>query len=103
MRVRSSLCAFFDEINQGDPRAIADAAYRIANGVDKARMGRELESRSTHCIPGFSTGEEAMVDFLRRNGQTVTAGMRTRNTPLISAATFERLRRDCNIVRVAHQ
>jgi Domain of unknown function (DUF927) len=78
MKVRTSLCAFFDEINQGDPKAIADAAYRIANGIDKARMGRELESRPTHCIPGFSTGEMTMVGFLVRNGQTVTDGMRTR-------------------------
>jgi hypothetical protein len=77
MKVRSSLCAVFDEINQGEPKAIADAAYRMANGIDKARMG-ELKSRSTYCITGFSTGEKPMVVFLQENGQKVTEGMRTR-------------------------
>ena len=90
MKVRSSLCAFFDEINQGDPKAIADAAYRIANGIDKARMGaRELESRSTYCIPGFSTGEMTMVGFLQKNGQTVTDGMRTRIADVPAEVQFE--------------
>lgn len=80
MRMRSSLPAFLDEINQGDPKAIADAAYRIANGVDKARMrsGGGLEPSLTYCVPSFSTGEEPMVSFLRRNGMVVTEGMRTR-------------------------
>ena len=40
--------------------------------------GRDLEPRLTYCVPGFSTGEEAMVDFLTRNGRRVTDGMRTR-------------------------
>ena len=66
-------------INQGEPRAIADAAYRIANGIDKARMGaRSLGHAQRYCVPSFSTGEEPMVSFLERNGQTVTDGMRTR-------------------------
>ena len=77
--VRSSVGAFFEELNQGKAQDIADAAYRIANGINKMRMrGRNLEPRVTHCVPGFSTGEEAMVDFLTRNGQRVTDGMRTR-------------------------
>jgi uncharacterized protein (DUF927 family) len=77
--VRSSLPAFFEELNQGKAKDIADAAYRIANGVDKTRMrGRNLELRLTYCVPGFSTGEEAMVAFLVRNGLRVTDGMRTR-------------------------
>jgi hypothetical protein len=51
----------------------------VANGIDKTRMrGGELEPRLTYCVPGFSTGEEAMVDFLTRTGQRVTEGMRTR-------------------------
>jgi hypothetical protein len=40
--------------------------------------GGELEPRLTYCVPGFSTGEEAMVDFLTRTGQRVTDGMRSR-------------------------
>jgi hypothetical protein len=77
---RSSLVAFFEESGQGEPKAIADAAYRIANGITKGRLraGRGLEPRLTYCVPGFSTGEEAMIDFLTRNGQRVTLGMRTR-------------------------
>jgi Domain of unknown function (DUF927) len=80
MRVRSSLPAFLDEINLGDPKAIADAAYRISNGTDKARMksGGGLEPPLTYCVPSFSTGEEPMVSILRRNGMVVTEGMRTR-------------------------
>ena len=79
IRVRSSIGAFFEELNQGKAQDIADAAYRVANGIDKTRMrGRDLEPRLTYCVPGFSTGEEAMVDFLIRNGQRVTDGMRTR-------------------------
>jgi uncharacterized protein (DUF927 family) len=79
IRVRSSIGAFFEELNQGKAQDIADAAYRVANGIDRTRMrGRDLEPRLTYCVPGFSTGEEAMVDFLTRNGQRVTDGMRTR-------------------------
>ncbi len=79
IRVRSSIGAFFEELNQGKPQDIADAAYRVANGIDKTRMrGGDLEPRLTYCVPGFSTGEEAMVDFLTRTGQRVTDGMRTR-------------------------
>ena len=77
--VRSSLPAFIEELNQGKAQDIADAAYRIANGLSKGRMrGRELEPRITYCVVGFSTGEEPMVSFLERAGQRVTAGMRTR-------------------------
>ena len=77
--VRSSISAFVEELNQGKARDIADAAYRIANGMSKSRLrGRKLEPRVTYCVPGFSTGESAMVDFLSRNGQEVTHGMRTR-------------------------
>jgi uncharacterized protein (DUF927 family) len=77
--VRSSLPAFVEELNQGTPKAIADAAYRIANGITKGRLrGTKLEPRLTYCVPGFSTGEESMVDFLTRNGVRVTDGMRTR-------------------------
>ena len=79
IQVRSSIGAFFEELNQGKAQDIADAAYRVANGIDKTRMrGRDLEPRPTYCVPGFSTGEEAMVDFLTRDGQRVTDGMRTR-------------------------
>jgi hypothetical protein len=77
--VRSSIGAFFEELNQGKAKDIADAAYRIANGIDKSRLrGRDVEPRVTYCVVGFSTGEERMVDFLERAGQCVTAGMRTR-------------------------
>ena len=77
--VRSSLPAYIEELNQGKPSDIADAAYRIANGLSKGRLrGRELEPRITYCVVGFSTGEEPMVGFLERAGQRVTAGMRTR-------------------------
>jgi hypothetical protein len=77
--VRSSIGGFFEELNQGTAKHIADAAYRIANGIAKMRMrGRGLEPRLTYCVPGFSTGEEAMVEFLKRNGQRVTDGMKTR-------------------------
>jgi hypothetical protein len=77
--VRSSIGAFIEELNQGNAGDIADAAYRIANGIDKMRMrGRNLEPRLAYCVPGFSTGEEPMVDFLTRKGQRVTDGMRAR-------------------------
>jgi uncharacterized protein (DUF927 family) len=77
--VRSSVGGFFEELNQGKPKDIADAAYRIANGIDKTRLrGRNLEPRLTYCVPGFSTGEDPMVAFLARNGVRVTAGMQTR-------------------------
>jgi hypothetical protein len=77
--VRSSVGAFFEELNQGKAKDIADAAYRIANGIDKTRMrGRNVEPRVTFCVPGFSTGEDAMVDFLPRTGVRVTGGMRAR-------------------------
>jgi uncharacterized protein (DUF927 family) len=77
--VRSSIGAFVEELNQGKARDIADAAYRIANGISKGRLrGRKPEPRLTYSVVGVSTGEAAMVDFLSRNGQEVTDGMRTR-------------------------
>jgi hypothetical protein len=85
--VRSSLSAFIEELNQGKVQDIADAAYRIANGLSKGRMrGRELEPRITYCVVGFSTGEEPMVGFLERAGQRVTAGMRTRFADISAVA-----------------
>jgi Domain of unknown function (DUF927) len=79
IHTRSSVGAFFEELNQGKPKDIADVAYRVANGIDKMRLrGNDLEPRLTYCVPGFSTGEEPMVDFLVRNGIRVTDGMRTR-------------------------
>jgi putative DNA primase/helicase len=84
---RSSVGAFFEELNQGKPKDIADTAYRIANGIDKSRLrGRNLEPRLTYCVPGFSTGEEPMVGFLARNGVRVTAGMQTRFADVPAAA-----------------
>jgi hypothetical protein len=93
--VRSSVGAFFEELNQGKAKDIADAAYRIANGIDKTRMrGRNIEPRVTYCVPGFSTGEEAMVDFLSRTGVRVSDGMRTRFADVPAAvqagSVFER-------------
>ena len=79
IRTRASVGAFFEELNQGKPKDISDVAYRVANGIDKTRLrGGDLEPRLTYCVPGFSTGEEPMVDFLVRNGIQVTDGMRTR-------------------------
>jgi Domain of unknown function (DUF927) len=79
IKVRSSVGAFFEELNQGKAKDIADAAYRIANGISKSRLrGRNVEPRPTYCVPGFSTGEEAMASFLIHSGQQVTDGMRTR-------------------------
>jgi hypothetical protein len=97
--VRSSLPAFIEELNQGKVQDIADAAYRIANGLSKGRMrGRDLEPRITYCVVGFSTGEEPMVSFLERAGQPVTAGMRTRFADIHAVvqpgSVFEKFNRD---------
>ena len=97
--VRSSLPAFIEELNQGKVQDIADAAYRIANGLSKGRMrGRDLEPRITYCVVGFSTGEEPMVSFLERAGQPVTAGMRTRFADIRAVvqpgSVFEKFNRD---------
>jgi uncharacterized protein (DUF927 family) len=97
--VRSSLSAFIEELNQGKVQDIADAAYRIANGLSKGRLrGRELEPRITYCVVGFSTGEEPMVSFLERAEQRLTAGMRTRFADIPALAqpgsVFEKFDRD---------
>ena len=80
MRVRSSATGFFEEINQGKPRDIADAAYRIANGIDKARMksGGGLEPQLTYCVTGLSTGEKSMAELLQQCNIEVTEGMKAR-------------------------
>jgi hypothetical protein len=76
---RASIGAFIEELNQGTAKVIANAAYLVANGISKGRLrGRKLEPRLSYCVPGFSTGELAMVDFLSRNGEDVTDGIRTR-------------------------
>jgi hypothetical protein len=77
---RSHVGGFIEEIGQGDHKAIAKAIYTIANGIVRGRLRSDLSQRPRHLfvVPGFSSGEETMVDFLRRAGMKVTEGMQTR-------------------------
>jgi uncharacterized protein (DUF927 family) len=90
VKIRSSIGAFCEELTQGKEKDIADAIYRIANGVTKARLrGGKLEPRLTYCVPGFSTGEVSMVEFLSKAGVKVTEGMQTRFADIPAEPEFD--------------
>jgi putative DNA primase/helicase len=71
-----------DEINQGDPGFVADAAYALANGQSKARSYRtgEARPRMRWKVILQSTGESTLADAVAEGvgGKRIRAGQDVR-------------------------
>jgi putative DNA primase/helicase len=69
-----------DEVGQADPRALAEAAYMLANGQGKTRAGRTGEARAPKVwrITFLSTGEQGIADKMAEAGKRRHAGQEVR-------------------------
>lgn len=69
-----------DELAQIEPKAAAAAAYMLAQGQGKARMGRDSSARRalTWRVNFQSTGEIALADKIKEGGGRAAAGMAVR-------------------------
>jgi putative DNA primase/helicase len=78
--LRSDIGASFDEIGEGNAKAISAAIYSLANGSTKLRGTADIGLRPMESfrILGISTGEPPMAAFLQAAGEKVPAGMMVR-------------------------
>ncbi|MCC2653698.1 MAG: hypothetical protein K0Q60_3864, partial [Microvirga sp.] len=78
--LRSDIGASFDEIGEGNAKAISAAIYSLVNGSTKLRgtPGIGLRPMESFRILGISTGEPPMAAFLQAAGEKVPAGMMVR-------------------------
>jgi uncharacterized protein (DUF927 family) len=74
----SLLC--LDEIGQAPPKAVAEAAYMLANGVGKARADRRGNTRAAKVwrLLVLSTGEMGLADKINADGGRSQAGQEVR-------------------------
>ena len=81
-RVHSDTLLCLQELGQADPDAAADAAYKLANGSGKGRMGADAELRETAewRVLFLSDGEITLDDKIResRRGGRRMAGQAVR-------------------------
>jgi uncharacterized protein (DUF927 family) len=68
--LRSDIGLYLDEIGMGDPKAISQAIYKLAGGLDKGRFG---QAERDFNLLFLSTGELSLAEFLpnARAGQLV--------------------------------
>jgi putative DNA primase/helicase len=59
--LRSDLPLYLDEIGVGEPKAVANAAYKLAGGLDKGRYGQVERDFNVLFV---STGEPSPAEFL---------------------------------------
>lgn len=69
-----------DELSQIESRAAGAAAYMLANGIGKARAGREGQARKSHewRLLFLSNGELGLADKISESGARIAAGMEVR-------------------------
>ncbi|WP_172298142.1 DUF927 domain-containing protein [Pseudoruegeria sp. HB172150] len=69
-----------DEISQIESKSAGAAAYMLANGVGKARAGREGQARKSHewRLLFLSSGEMGLSDKISESGARIAAGMEVR-------------------------
>jgi uncharacterized protein (DUF927 family) len=69
-----------DEIGQAEPQTVGAAAYMLGNGQGKERMSKILSNvkPKTWLLLFLSTGEVAMVEYLRQAKIPVKGGMEAR-------------------------
>jgi uncharacterized protein (DUF927 family) len=68
--LRSDVGLYLDEIGMGDQKAISQAVYKLASGLDKGRFG---QAERDFNVLFLSTGEPSLAEFLpnARAGQLV--------------------------------
>lgn len=78
--MHNGACLCLDELSQVDSRAAGAAAYMLANGVGKARAGREGQARKAHewRLLFLSNGEMGLGDKIAEGGGRIAAGMEVR-------------------------
>ena len=59
--LRNDLGLYLDEIGIGDPKAIANAVYKLAGGLEKGRFGQAEQAFNVLVL---STGEKSLAEFL---------------------------------------
>lgn len=76
----SDLLYPIDEIGQALPKTVDEASYNLANGAGRTRMTKDLSARKikTWRTLFFSTGEFAMLPFLKTAGITAKGGQEAR-------------------------
>jgi uncharacterized protein (DUF927 family) len=69
-----------DEIGQADPQTVGATAYMLGNGKGKERMSKTLSNvkPKTWLLLFLSTGEVAMVEYLRQAKISAKGGMEAR-------------------------
>lgn len=78
--LHNDACLCLDELSQVEAKAAGHAAYMLANGVGKARAGREGQSRKAHewRLIFLSSGEIGLADKIEEGGGRMAAGMEVR-------------------------
>ena len=78
--LRSDLGGSFDEIGEGQAKAISTSIYSLANGTVKMRGTQDVGSRPMESfrILAISTGEPTMAAFLTAAGEKVPTGLTVR-------------------------
>ncbi len=69
-----------DEIGQGDPKAVAQGAYMLANGVGKARMREttSMQRQKSWKVAILSSGESRVEDYIKEGAGSAKAGQQVR-------------------------
>jgi putative DNA primase/helicase len=100
--LRSDLGAFFDEIGEGQAKAISAAIYSLANGSSKVRGTQDLTLRPMESfrVLGISTGEPTMVAFLTAAGEKVPAGMTVRLVDVPAEVRPESAFETCSVAEI---
>lgn len=73
-----------DELKTAKPYEVNDIIYRLANGVSKSRLNKDIDLRAplTWLILWISTGELTVSQYLKKAGADIHAGTDIRSIPI---------------------
>ena len=73
-----------DELKTAKPYEVNDIIYRLANGVSKSRLNKDIDLRAplTWLILWISTGELTVSRYLKKAGADIHAGTDIRSIPI---------------------
>ena len=73
-----------DELKTAKPYEVNDIIYRLANGVSKSRLNKDIALRAplTWLILWISTGELTVSQYLKKAGADIHAGTDIRSIPI---------------------
>ena len=73
-----------DELKTAKPYEVSDIIYRLANGVGKARLDKDINLRKppTWQVLWISTGELTVEQYLKKAGAEVQTGTDIRSIPI---------------------